>query len=223
MFNALRVKDLSRKHYIAFDIDRFIVKNQNGGLNIKKTIQKEQKENNIIAYFSTVTSLPETALIFRKYFEETTIRGLFPTVFDSELNDLILELCDDLLTFFSKVIYRYLVQNISLNEIMPNVKEYYYKSVNPDNYKFSAELEPLMNSCINKIYTHLNNMKELNPKSKEEIYYELLETILVMVQNGLMFPIRSNKSTPDSSSLSCFLIILVVGVTFFSSTSISRF
>jgi hypothetical protein len=138
--------------------------------------------------FSVLTTMPELAGLIREYFVEITERGLFPVVYADQLDDLIIDITQEILYYFANVIYKNLEKKIPLKEVIANLKDYYMKSTNPERYKFSADLENLEISLTTSIKTHLDSMDKLTKESKEDIYKELIEAILKIIETGFNIP-----------------------------------
>jgi len=182
------VKNAPQKQYIAFDVDRFIPKFENGALDIIKLIETEKIEKNIASYFSTITTLPNLSPLLLTEFTNITTCGFLPIVYKKEFEDLIIELTFQVLFYFSKLVYEYLEKETPLTEIIGNLIAYYAQTVNPDSFKFSLDLENLESLIKEVLINQIKTMTMLSKKNKEILLYELIEVVLRFIQSGFTLP-----------------------------------
>ncbi|HEX9804112.1 MAG TPA: hypothetical protein VGA67_00355 [Candidatus Dojkabacteria bacterium] len=176
--------------YIAFDVNDFVPRLSNGAIDFENLKKRESKEHNIAALFSTMTSLIFLANVAWKSFTEVTTRGIATKswVYGSELEELIVDLSKILNTFFAKKVYAQHTEDRPLQESIDNVMDYYAKYVNPDRYQLPKEMDEVEAEMDKLIKERLDSFRELSNQTKQNIYLEIVQTFLHMIDKGLGMP-----------------------------------
>ncbi len=184
------IENFEDKIYVAFEIDKYIPKFDNGEIDFDTLVEREKKEHNILAFFSSITSIHFLSKIIWELFKEKTSRSFvhYRFVYGRELEDLVLELSFETLFFFAKTIYRSVNEEFNFNYVIDTVTEYYIKTTVADSFKFSGDMEQL-EETLNEVFDkHFNKMDQLTDETKDDLLVEFVHIILAFIESGLAFP-----------------------------------
>lgn len=184
------IDDFAESIYIAFEVDQYIPKFENGEIDFEKLIEIEKKENNLSSYFSTITSIHFLAKVIWEMFKEQTSRKFvhYNFVYGSELEDMVLALSYEILFFFANIVYKSVDEEKNFNYIVDTVTEYYVRTTSSKNSKFSPDMEELEEKLNGIFEEHLNKMDKLTDKTKDDLLIEFIHIILSLVESSLTMP-----------------------------------
>lgn len=152
-----------------------------GGLDIKRTIELENKTHKMAAIISTVTERQDLARHLLDDLNQVTLRGFVPMLYESQILEINLKLVDIWLRFFNELIYQYLDKGVGLQEATTNVYAFYLKNLTSVT-QLPAELTKLQVTTVDLINSQLKQISSLNPQTIADLVQDYLELILLYIK-----------------------------------------
>lgn len=175
---------------IFFVIDEFIPRNERNLMDFDKLVSQENTEHTLSILFSIFTSQFYLENVFINSFADMTS---YPFVLSSfsykeDVEYMITDVCFEILRFCAKSVYLSNSKVTTTKAVEENLLNYYVETIDPDNFQYPDDLNPLIEKITEIITQALDDMKNLNPKTKTEIYHEIIEIALLTLVDGLGFP-----------------------------------
>jgi len=173
---------------INFQIPGAFVIDEDGNLDVAKTIEAEKKDYQIASYLSTMPMLPGLKKLLLQDLEDITIYGNVPLLLSIELMSVHEAVLQYIAVYLTRRVYSYIYRKVPPDQAIANVEAYFKQVSIGDSSDFPPGLEELGEEVTVILDEELRKIEQIEPQTRATLVEEYKEILLFYINDGLLLP-----------------------------------